>query len=60
MAAKKGIIWPLNTTIQAQTRLLATRHKLAESAGINQFLAESANQEVDGAGTENTLKSFPG
>ncbi len=43
MAAKKGIIWPLNTTIQAQTCLLATKQNLAESARINQFLAESAN-----------------
>jgi hypothetical protein len=43
MAAKKGIIWPLNTTIQAQTCLLATKQNLAESARINQYLAESAN-----------------
>jgi hypothetical protein len=43
MAAKKSIMWPLNTTIQAQTPLLATKHKLAESAKINQFLAKSTN-----------------
>jgi hypothetical protein len=43
MAAKNGITWPLNTTIQAHTHLLAIKHKLAESTEINQFLAESAN-----------------
>jgi hypothetical protein len=43
MAAKKGISWPLNTTIQAQACLLATKQNLAESARINQYLAESAN-----------------
>jgi hypothetical protein len=43
MAAKKSIMWPLNTTIQAHKHLLATKHKMAESAKIKQFLAESAN-----------------
>jgi hypothetical protein len=43
MAAKKTINWPLSTTNQAQTPLLAKKHKLAESAKINQFLAESTN-----------------
>jgi hypothetical protein len=45
LAAKNAIAWPLSTTIQAQTRLLATQHNLAESARIKQFLAESAHLE---------------
>jgi hypothetical protein len=43
MAAKKAINWPLSTTNQAQTLLFAKKHKMAESAKINQFLAESTN-----------------
>jgi hypothetical protein len=45
MAAKKSIMWPLSTTIQAQTYLLATKHKMAESTEIKRFLAESTNSE---------------